>query len=213
MEDPEHQITSVLLQLTSSSSADAQKAALDKYFCRDVGFRHPLCYVPPVDESREVLLGIYQWYKVMSPTIDAYVQSVVYDKERNVLLLDVFQTFHIRLSPFKPSQSRLLVRITLKEVDGLHYIAFQEDFYHPDDFMRLLIPPLAPLIRAFLTTASLASTMYAKGAQLLGFWSVRGGSAQSNGGASAGMESDVEHEHEHDDHYHKRGLYDGDKTD
>ncbi|KAK7436897.1 hypothetical protein VKT23_018917 [Stygiomarasmius scandens] len=211
MEDPEREITSVLLQLTSSSTADAQKAAMDKYFCSDVGFRHPLCYVPPVEGSREMLLGIYQWYKVMSPTIDAYVQSVVYDRERNILLLDVFQTFHIRLSPLRPSQSRLLVRITLKEIDELYYIAFQEDFYHPDDFMRLLVPPLAPLIRAFLTTASFASALYAKGAQILGFWRVTAQDKSSenrmNGGV--GGESDTEH----DDHYHRRSLYDGNKTD
>jgi hypothetical protein len=73
-----------------------------------------------------------RWYRVMSPRIDAYVQSVgafslrpsrilrdstelrsvissVYDKERNILLLDVFQTFHIRLSPLKPSQSRYVL--------------------------------------------------------------------------------------------------------
>ncbi|KAF5345033.1 hypothetical protein D9758_010463 [Tetrapyrgos nigripes] len=208
MQDPEKEISSVLLQLTTTSSADVQKAVIEKYFCSDVGFRHPLCYVPPIDESREMLLGIYQWYRVLSPKIEAYVQSVVYDKERDILLLDVFQTFHIRLSPLKPSQSRLLVRLTLKEVDGLRYIAFQEDFYHPDDFMRLLIPPLAPLLRACLSTASFASTVYAKTAQFLGFWRVTG--RVTNGDTNAlAMESDVEH----DDHYRKQGLYDGNKTD
>jgi hypothetical protein len=73
--------------------------------------------------------------------------------------------------------------------------------------MRLLVPPLAPLIRVCLSTASFASTVYVKTAQVLGFWRLTG--RMANGDAGSALESDVEH----DDYYRKQGLYDGNKTD
>ncbi|KAJ3997360.1 hypothetical protein F5050DRAFT_1752579 [Lentinula boryana] len=170
MQDPEREIASVALLLTASDSPDVQKSAFEKYVARDVGFKHPLCHVPPSRDSRETLLGIYQWYRVMSPKIVGKVRSVVYDEGNHTLLLDMVQKFHIRISPFKPAWSRLLVRITLTEINGLYYISFQEDFYHPEDFARLLVPMLAPVILFAQTGASVASNVYASIAQVLGFW-------------------------------------------
>lgn len=79
------------------------------------------------------------------------------------------------------------MRLTLREVDGLHYIAFQEDFYHPDvcniwapcqgsdcidirfqDLMSLLVPPLVPFIRLFLASATWVSDVSAAVANTLG---------------------------------------------
>ncbi|KAJ3986513.1 hypothetical protein F5890DRAFT_1503148 [Lentinula detonsa] len=191
MQDPEREIASVALLLTTSDSPDVQKSAFEKYVARDVGFKHPLCYVPPSRNSRETLLGIYQWYRVMSPKIVGKVRSVVYDEGNHTLLLDMVQKFHIRISPFKPAWSRLLVRITLTEINGLYYISFQEDFYHPEDFARLLVPMLAPVILFAQTGASVASNVYANIAQVLGFW------------RPAGKETVLP----------DTGLYDGNKTD
>ncbi|KAJ3746125.1 hypothetical protein DFH05DRAFT_913110 [Lentinula detonsa] len=210
MQDPEREIASVALLLTTSDSPDVQKSAFEKYVARDVGFKHPLCYVPPSRDSRETLLGIYQWYRVMSPKIVGKVRSVgkslnlmlspctlcfnleiVYDEGNHTLLLDMVQKFHIRISPFKPAWSRLLVRITVTEINGLYYISFQEDFYHPEDFARLLVPMLAPVILFAQTGASVASNVYANIAQKLGFW------------RPAGKETVLP----------DTGLYDGNKTD
>ncbi|KAJ7641511.1 hypothetical protein FB45DRAFT_825784 [Roridomyces roridus] len=184
MEDPVGEVSKVVSLITTAASPDIQKAAFLRYFTSDAGFRHPLCNVTPSPGSRDKLLGIYQWYRIMSPHLDLTVTSVV--QHNNVLLLDIVQKFHLRLSPLKPAPARLLVRLTLREENGLHYIAFQEDFYHPDDFMAMLIPPLSPVIRAALSATSIMSGIYAKVGQLLGFWS-------------------LESSHSHTD---TRGLYD-----
>ncbi|KAE9394962.1 hypothetical protein BT96DRAFT_923202 [Gymnopus androsaceus JB14] len=170
MQDPEREITAVVLSLITAETPDIQLEAFKKYVASDVGFKHPLCYVPPSRDSREILLGIYQWYRIMSPKIVAEIHSVVYDKENHIILLDVSQIFHLRFSPFKPAWSRLLVRITLKEINGLYYISFQEDFYHVEDFARLLVPMLAPVIRFAQVGASIGSNVCDKIGQTLGFW-------------------------------------------
>ncbi|KAJ7605242.1 hypothetical protein DFH06DRAFT_1287282 [Mycena polygramma] len=171
MQNPASEVGAVVSLLTAAAAPDIQKVAFLKYLTPDAGFRHPLCNVAPGPGSRERVLGIYQWYRIMSPRIDITVKNVVHDTASNILLLDVVQQFRLRFSPFAPAPSRLLVRLTLREENGLHFIAFQEDFYHPDDFMALIIPPLAPVIRTGLSMTATASDIYAKIGQLLGFWS------------------------------------------
>ncbi|KAF9267144.1 hypothetical protein L218DRAFT_856441 [Marasmius fiardii PR-910] len=171
MEDPKNEISNVVSLLTVSASPEIQKQTAERYLTHNVGFRHPICRVDPGPHSRDTLLGIYQWYRVLSPKIEARVENVLYDKENNIVFLEVVQKFHIRLSPFTPAWSKLIVRLTLREIGGLHYIAFQEDFYHPDDFLNLLIPPLTPFLRVALAGASVASNAYASIAQVLGYWS------------------------------------------
>ncbi|KAJ6510612.1 argonaute-like protein [Mycena sanguinolenta] len=174
MQNPVDEVGAAVSLLTAAVSPEIQKAAFSKYFAPDAGFRHPMCHVAPGPGSRDRILAIFQWYRIMSPNLKITTNSVVHDSANNTLLLDVVQEFHIRLSPFKPAPSRLLVRLTLREVNGLQYIAFQEDFYHPDDFMALIVPPLAPVIRMGLSVASSASAIYARIGQLLGFWTTSG---------------------------------------
>ncbi|KAJ7747646.1 hypothetical protein DFH07DRAFT_830850 [Mycena maculata] len=174
MQNPVSEISAVVSLLTAAAAPDIQQATFRKYVTSDAGFRHPLCNVTPGPGSRERVLGVYQWYRILSPHIDITVKSVVHDPENHILLLDVVQTFHVRFSPFKPVPSNLFIRLTLREENGLHYIAFQEDFYHPDEFMALLIPPLSPVIRTGLSLTVTASDIYAKIGQVLGFWSVGG---------------------------------------
>ncbi|KAG7452038.1 uncharacterized protein BT62DRAFT_881857 [Guyanagaster necrorhizus] len=168
MEHPADEISSVVSLITTAVAPEIQQDGIQRYFTPDAGFRHPLCAVRPGPGSRERILGLYQWYRVMSPKIDLDVKSIVYDKPQGILILDVVQSFHIRLSPFKPAPSRLVVRLTLKEVDRLYYIAFQEDFYHPDDLMSLVVPPLAPLVRLALGAVGAMSNMCATVAHVLG---------------------------------------------
>ncbi|KAK0500868.1 hypothetical protein EDD18DRAFT_1146286 [Armillaria luteobubalina] len=168
MQRPAHEISAVVSLITTAVTPEIQQAGIQRYFTPDAGFRHPLCAVSSGPGSRERVLGIYQWYRVVSPKLELDVKSVVYDKEQGILILEVVQSFHFRLSPFKPAPSRLVVRLTLKEVDRLYYIAFEEDFYHPDDLMLLVVPPLASLVRLALGAASAVSSMCATVAHVLG---------------------------------------------
>jgi len=66
MEDPAREITSVVYQLTATDSPDVQKAAVERYMTSDVGFQHPVCSVKPGPNSREAVLGIYQYVCVQA---------------------------------------------------------------------------------------------------------------------------------------------------
>ncbi|KAF8346446.1 hypothetical protein F5887DRAFT_1182952 [Amanita rubescens] len=173
MEDPVRDIKEVFRQLTATASPDVQKEAVYTYYVPNAGLHHPLSYIEPGILSRESILGLYQWYRVLSPNVSIDVSNIVYDQRHNVLLLDVKQTFHVFFLPVVPMPSRLLVRLILKEEDGLHRIAFQEDFFHPDDLAALVFPPAAPIVRLTLRTFGTASNICAKVSQVLGFWRPR----------------------------------------
>ncbi|KAF9442709.1 hypothetical protein P691DRAFT_810225 [Macrolepiota fuliginosa MF-IS2] len=171
MQNPEEEITNIILRLTSSPSPDVQRRTVEQYMTSDVAFRHPICAVESGPNSRKTVLGIYQWYRVLSPHINLTVNSVVWDPQHNYVFLDIVQWFKLFFLPIGPAPARLCVRLTLRrEESGLYYIAMQEDFYHPDGFLALLLPPLVPFIRIILVISGLASALYASFAQFLGFW-------------------------------------------
>ncbi|KAJ3566222.1 hypothetical protein NP233_g7133 [Leucocoprinus birnbaumii] len=171
MENPQEEIRGVIVQLTSASSPDLQRRTVERYMTPDVAFRHPVCAVESGPTSRKTVLGIYQWYRVLSPHIEVQVNSVVWDSEHGYMFLDIQQWFKLFFVPVRPKPSRLCTRLTLrKEDDGLYYISMQEDFYHPDDFMALLLPPLVPFIHMVLLIAGLASSLNASFAHFFGFW-------------------------------------------
>ncbi|KAG8807921.1 hypothetical protein FRC18_005310 [Serendipita sp. 400] len=171
MERPEEEIIGVVSSLTMATSPDIQEATIQKFFAPDAGFRHPLCAVKREPGSRQSILGIYQWYRIMSPRIILEVKDVVYDRKRNVIFLEIEQKFHLRFNPLPGGFSRLITRLELQEqIDGLHYITLQEDFYHPSDFAALIIPPLRPFIEAGLRAASLVCSVNAYIARTIGPW-------------------------------------------
>lgn len=165
-----------------------------QYMTPDVAFWHPVCAVERGPNSRKTVLGIYQWYRVLSPHIDLRVNSVVWDPEHDYMFLDIAQWFKLFWLPIKPAPSRLCVRLTLRrEEDGLYYIAKQEDFYHTDDFMTLILPPIVPFIRMILLITGLMSSLCASFAQFLGFWQpveVDLAQAQANGPEEDDLYSD-----------------------
>ncbi|KAF9005128.1 hypothetical protein BDQ17DRAFT_1390008 [Cyathus striatus] len=176
MQDPKREIASVVQQLTATSSPDVQKAAIERYMTPDVAFRHPVCQVNSGPKSREELLGIYQWYRVLSPHIDIRVESVVFDEEKNLLFLEGVQWFKMFFLPnmIAPSPSHLIIRLTLRKENNLYYIAKQEDFYHTDEFAALLLPPAVPLVRLGLGLATIVSNILARSAQVIGIWRPKG---------------------------------------
>lgn len=75
MEDPVQEIGPVVHKLTQGSPIE-QKEALETYFTEDAAFYHPFCRVDSARGSREWILCILRWYKIMSPKIDLEIQSI-----------------------------------------------------------------------------------------------------------------------------------------
>ncbi|KAI5115340.1 hypothetical protein M0805_008994 [Coniferiporia weirii] len=146
MNDPRSEISGIVKELTAVKTPAALRETVYKYFDHNAGFDHFVCSVLPGPNSRESILGVYQWYRDMSPGTQAEVQSLVYDEDKKVAYMDVVQLFHISLSPFKPRPARLIVKLTLKQsqTDGKYYIVYQEDAFQPEDMLSMTLPFLAP---------------------------------------------------------------------
>lgn len=176
MEDPQQEIPDVVNAVTAAVNPDVQKAAVISYYAPDASFRHPLCRVWPAPNSRNAILGILQWYRVMSPVLKVDVRNYTYDPAKREAYIEVVQVFHIRYSPFAPHPSRLIVHLKLKpcaDNPDLLQIAEHEDFYHPDDLMALVIPPLIPLVHLLLWLGTLGSILGARLFQIVfGYWRV-----------------------------------------
>lgn len=53
--------------------------------------------------SRETLLRVYQWYRVLSPWLRVQVRKVVYDEPHHELYVEIVQRFHIRWNVLMPA--------------------------------------------------------------------------------------------------------------
>ena len=47
-----------------------------RYFMDYASFNHPICCVPSHPNSREEILGVFQWYRIISPYLTIKVNSV-----------------------------------------------------------------------------------------------------------------------------------------
>lgn len=84
MEHPVKEIAGVISTLTKGSPSE-QEETLNNYFLPNASFTHPYCRVPSFDkgkipfasgiDSRWLMLGIYRWYRTLSPRIDLTVDS------------------------------------------------------------------------------------------------------------------------------------------
>ncbi|EGN97700.1 hypothetical protein SERLA73DRAFT_184505 [Serpula lacrymans var. lacrymans S7.3] len=170
MQNPQREIVQIAQLLTSSAESDAQQKAVLNYFTTNASLRDPLCVVESSPNSRDTILGVYQWYRILSPNTRSNIQSILYDRELDLIDLEIVQVFKARFSPFKPAESRFLIRLSMREDNGLHYIARQENFLQPDDVLNILIPPLAPLLRLGLNAAAIVYNMNARALQATGLW-------------------------------------------
>ncbi|KZT64513.1 hypothetical protein DAEQUDRAFT_814920 [Daedalea quercina L-15889] len=147
--------------------------------------------------SRETVLRVYQWYRVLSPRLRVQVKKVVYDEPRKEAYAEVVQRFHIRWNVFMPAaESRLITHITLRELPyatpagkPLYVIAAQEDFYHPEDLLSFGAPLLVPFLTAALLLSTWACVVGAWLGGLAGYWTVRPG----EGGKGVELQPGREH--------------------
>jgi hypothetical protein len=172
MQNPVDEIVPLVKRLVSSPSPSQLQADFESYFTPNAGFRHPLCLVKPGPSSRNRILGVYKQYRAMSPHTDADVRVLAYDESKNLLIIEVVQRFHIVTSPVPPAPSRLVTHITLNQDPHtrLHYIAYQEDFYHPDHFTNLVAPDLAPVVRFALKSSVFFCNLFAPLGTLFGLF-------------------------------------------
>ncbi|KAH9933996.1 uncharacterized protein BXZ73DRAFT_46048 [Epithele typhae] len=182
MENPAKEAATVATLVTAAVNPEIQHEAVLKYYAPNINFRHPICAVKSGPNSRAQMLGILQWYRIMSPRISVHVSSVTYNEETKHVYLDVTQTFHMFYSPFAPASTRLIALLKLREErspadpsKSVYVIAEHEDFYHPDDFAALVMPPLIPLVRFALVLATWMSMFSARLFMMFGFWTAQDG--------------------------------------
>lgn len=79
----EHEIRAVVRSLCQGTP-DEQRRTIETYFTKDAAFVHPFCIVPSFERripllgyvnSRGALLSIFQWYRMLSPTIVIDIDS------------------------------------------------------------------------------------------------------------------------------------------
>ncbi|KAM0452789.1 hypothetical protein ACHAPV_008308 [Trichoderma viride] len=186
MENPAQEIASVIETLTKGSPQQ-QEDALNTYFLPNASFTHPFCRVPSFSkgsvplardlDSRWLILGIYRWYRTLSPRIDLTVDSAVYDQRNSSLFVSIRQTFSIWFIPFHKSSVKLVSVLQLAQqsssepgqlpaktgTDGRsssalsgpgqerlrYYITSQEDLYQTNDFVAFVLPYFGPLLVFF----------------------------------------------------------------
>ncbi|KAF9360858.1 hypothetical protein BGX34_007458 [Mortierella sp. NVP85] len=167
MNHPVKEISSVIHRLTQGSPAE-QKHALETYFTPDATFQHPFCRVSSFSDisvpivgtinSRWVILMIYRWYKIISPSIALEVHSAalypVYDQQQQVIYAQVSQVFNPWFVPFYKPHVRLVTVLHLKRSlddkinSNKYYIQKQEDQYQFNEFIKFVCP-FGDLILAF----------------------------------------------------------------
>ncbi|KAL7959297.1 hypothetical protein V8C34DRAFT_280310 [Trichoderma compactum] len=183
MENPVQEIAAVINTLTKGSPQQ-QQDTLNTYFLSNAAFIHPFCRVPSISkgsvplardlDSRWLILGIYRWYRTLSPKIELTVDSSVLDQRNNTLYVSIRQTFSIWFVPLHSSSVKLLSVLRLAQgsssepgqlapkyqPDGRtssalagpgqerlrYYIASQEDLYQTNDFVAFVLPYLGPLL-------------------------------------------------------------------
>jgi hypothetical protein len=175
MEHPVKEIGGVIKSLTEGSP-DVQESALRDYFLPNASFTHPFCHVPSISkgqvplagglESIQLILGIYRWYRTLSPHIDIQVDSAAFDQKSGLLYVSLRQTFALWFIPLYKAPVRLVSVLQLTQLSpesssdedeapedskprrqsAKYYIASQEDLYPVTDCIQFLCPGLGPFL-------------------------------------------------------------------
>ncbi|RSM00367.1 hypothetical protein CDV31_011817 [Fusarium ambrosium] len=125
MEHPVREIAGVIKALTQGSP-EVQESALREYFLPNASFSHPYCHVPSISkgtiplagglDSIWLILGIYRWYRTLSPHIDIKVDSAVFDQKSGLLYVSLRQTFAVWFIPLYKAPVRLVSVLQLTQL-------------------------------------------------------------------------------------------------
>lgn len=72
MQDPKKEIANIVRTLCTTRDASELEETVNKYFAPDAKFLHPLCRA----NSRNEILGLFQWYRLASPGTELKVSSI-----------------------------------------------------------------------------------------------------------------------------------------
>lgn len=180
MEDPAAEITPII-HLLCQSPPSLQKQAIERYFARDAVFIHPICRAPTFNIqaninlgpcgnsdnytcSRSLIIGIFRWYKILSPKIELEIESVgqfvqmiqhykppdflaAFDSQNLILYVTLHQLFKIFFLPrFMASRAQLTTKLTLRRTilegqsTAKYLIVEQNDLYQVNQFLKFLDP-------------------------------------------------------------------------
>ncbi|KAM5351076.1 hypothetical protein ACJ41O_003799 [Fusarium nematophilum] len=124
MEHPVREIAGVIKAL-AQGSPEQQESALREYFLPNASFSHPYCHVPSISkgsiplvgglDSIWLILGIYRWYRTLSPHIDIKVDSAVFDQRSGLLYVSLRQTFAVWFIPLYKAPVRLVSVLQLTQ--------------------------------------------------------------------------------------------------
>lgn len=124
MENPTQEIATVVRHLTQGTP-NQQRRAIETYFTPTAEFTHPFCRVPSFPPlhipfwgeltSRDLILAIFRWYRVLSPRIDISFDSILLDEKTDTLYLSMHQRFALWLVPFYTANVRLVSVLQLVE--------------------------------------------------------------------------------------------------
>ncbi|KIJ47848.1 hypothetical protein M422DRAFT_163336 [Sphaerobolus stellatus SS14] len=175
MENPAEQLPGAIKMITQAINADIQKAAIEQFFTHDAGFNHPAITVVPYDRSRDDIISIYQWYRISSPRVDMVIDDVTFSAEKMKAFISIRQKLHKVYIPWAPMTvpSVLIVQMDFVKKGDLYYIKQQDDYYEPEDWLKLNLPLLSPFVTNFKALATAWCTVIARLAQLVGIWKPR----------------------------------------
>ncbi|KAL2417963.1 hypothetical protein ABEF95_004049 [Exophiala dermatitidis] len=112
MDDPVAEIPRIIRTLCIAPPA-LQRATIETYFTPSASFTHPFCRTGSFAGSIWLIIMIYRWYKILSPHIDIWVDSVAFDKENLLLYVSIRQNFKLWIVPFYNAPVKLVTVLQL----------------------------------------------------------------------------------------------------
>ncbi|EXJ95433.1 hypothetical protein A1O1_00554 [Capronia coronata CBS 617.96] len=99
MDDPVAEIPRIIRALCTAPP-DVQRATIEAYFTPTASFTHPFCRTGSFAGSIWLIMMVYRWYKILSPHIDIWIDSVAFDKDNLLLYVSMHQNFKLWVVPF-----------------------------------------------------------------------------------------------------------------
>jgi hypothetical protein len=76
MQNPQRDLPVVLTGLATSRSPADLRTAVQKFYTHDASLHHPLGIVEHGPNSRQKILGVYEWHRIISPDTTSSVNAV-----------------------------------------------------------------------------------------------------------------------------------------